>query len=94
MLALLVNVGRVNTTMSCKHLVVHISECTDTYLIVFPEMKTAIRTYHPIPALQRTTGNLQDAPRIKHILKSSVLDGEQGNTPSIPAEILARVVGV
>ena len=57
-------------------------------------MKTAIRTYHPIPALQRTTGNLQDAPRIKHILKSSMLDGEQGNTPSVPAEILARVVRV
>ncbi|KAF5377568.1 hypothetical protein D9615_005225 [Tricholomella constricta] len=74
MLALLVNVGRVNTTMS-----------------FFPEMKTAIRTYHPIPALQRTSGNLQDAPRIKHILKSSVLDNDQSNTPSTPADILARV---
>ncbi|RDB28397.1 Ino eighty subunit 1 [Hypsizygus marmoreus] len=73
MLALLVNVGRVNTTMS-----------------FFPEMKTAIRTYHPIPALQRTNGNLQDAPRIKHILKSSILDGEQSNTPSTPADILSR----
>lgn len=93
MLALLVNVGRVNTTMSCKSFV-SISEYTDTCSIVFPEMKTAIRTYHPIPALQRTTGNLQDAPRIKHILKSSVLDGEQANVPSIPAEILARVVRV
>jgi Ino eighty subunit 1 len=94
MLALLVNVGRVNTTMSCKNPVIRLSEYTDAYLIVFPEMKTAIRTYHPIPALQRTTGNLQDAPRIKHILKSSILDGEQTNTPSVPAEILARVVRV
>ncbi|KAF8078411.1 hypothetical protein FPV67DRAFT_1465168 [Lyophyllum atratum] len=74
MLALLVNVGRVNTTMS-----------------FFPEMKTAIRTYHPIPALQRTNGNLQDAPRIKHILKSNVLENDKGNTPSTPADILARV---
>lgn len=94
MLALLVNVGRVNTTMSCRHPVALLLECADTYLIVFPEMKTAIRTYHPIPALQRTNGNLQDAPRIKHILKSSILDSEQANTPSIPAEILARVVRV
>ncbi|KAF8898518.1 hypothetical protein BD779DRAFT_1666354 [Infundibulicybe gibba] len=60
MLALLVNVGRINTTMS-----------------FFPEMKTTIRTYHPIPALQRTDGNLQDAPRIKHILKSSLLEGDK-----------------
>ncbi|KAG6831266.1 hypothetical protein H0H92_011776 [Tricholoma furcatifolium] len=74
MLALLVNVGRVNTTMS-----------------FFPEMKTAIRTYHPIPALQRTTGNLQDAPRIKHILKSSTLENDQSPTPSTPADILSRV---
>ncbi|KAG5639376.1 hypothetical protein H0H81_003520 [Sphagnurus paluster] len=74
MLALLVNVGRVNTTMS-----------------FFPEMKTAIRTYHPIPALQRTAGNLQDAPRIKHILKSTILDNDHGNPPSTPADILARV---
>ncbi|GLB36350.1 putative ino80 chromatin remodeling complex [Lyophyllum shimeji] len=73
MLALLVNVGRVNTTMS-----------------FFPEMKTAVRTYHPIPALQRTNGNLQDAPRIKHILKSSVLENGQGIAPSTPADILAR----
>ncbi|KAF9457100.1 hypothetical protein BDZ94DRAFT_1326526 [Collybia nuda] len=74
MLALLVNVGRVNTTMS-----------------FFPEMKTAIRTYHPIPALQRTAGNLQDAPRIKHILKSSLLEAEQDNAPTTPADILAHV---
>ncbi|KAG6900160.1 hypothetical protein C0993_002089 [Termitomyces sp. T159_Od127] len=74
MLALLVNVGRVNTTMS-----------------FFPEMKTAIRTYHPIPALQRTTGNLQDAPRIKHILKSANLGNSHGPMPSTPADILSRV---
>ncbi|KAH9486740.1 Ino eighty subunit 1 [Psilocybe cubensis] len=73
MLALLVNVGRVNTTMS-----------------FFPEMKTAIRTYHPIPSLQRTNGNMQDAPRIKHILKMSLLAEEATSPPATPADILAR----
>ncbi|KAG6842491.1 hypothetical protein C0991_000017 [Blastosporella zonata] len=74
MLALLVNVGRVNTTMS-----------------FFPEMKTAIRTYHPIPSLQRTSGNLQDAPRIKHILKSTILKDDNGSASSTPADIISRV---
>lgn len=74
MLALLVNVGRVNTTMS-----------------FFPEMKTVIRTYHPIPVLQRTTGNLQDAPRIKNILKSTVLRNEAGATPTTPTDIIERL---
>ncbi|KAJ8520919.1 hypothetical protein ONZ45_g2309 [Pleurotus djamor] len=74
MLALLTNVGRINTTMS-----------------FFPEMKTAIRTYHPIPALQRTNGNLQDAPRIKHILKACTLnDGDSKTPPSTPSDILER----
>ncbi|KIM48014.1 hypothetical protein M413DRAFT_439710 [Hebeloma cylindrosporum] len=73
MLSLLVNVGRVNTTMS-----------------FFPEMKTAIRTYHPIPSLQRTNGNMQDAPRIKHILKTSLLQEESKNPPATPADIVSR----
>ncbi|KAF9056372.1 hypothetical protein BJ165DRAFT_1432892 [Panaeolus papilionaceus] len=73
MLSLLVNVGRVNTTMS-----------------FFPEMKTAIRTYHPIPSLQHTNGNMQDAPRIKHILKTSLLESESTNPPATPAEIVSR----
>ncbi|KAF9535825.1 hypothetical protein CPB83DRAFT_753362 [Crepidotus variabilis] len=73
MLSLLVNVGRVNTTMS-----------------FFPEMKTTIRTYHPIPSLQRTNGNMQDAPRIKHILKTSLLDGEGKSPPATPGDVLSR----
>lgn len=57
-------------------------------------MKTAIRTYHPIPALQKTEGNLQDAPRIKHILKASPLP-EDGNMPPItPQDIVSRLVSV
>ncbi|KAH6917190.1 hypothetical protein BKA70DRAFT_1486744 [Coprinopsis sp. MPI-PUGE-AT-0042] len=75
MLALLVNVGRINTTMS-----------------FFPEMRTAIRTYHPIPSLQRTSGNLQDAPRIKHILKMGLLEEETSSPPQTPDEVLGRAV--
>ena len=55
-------------------------------------MKTAIRTYHPVPALQRTSGNMQDAPRIKHILKTSLLEDEAKNPPSTPPDILAQCV--
>ena len=55
-------------------------------------MKTAIRTYHPIPSLQRTTGNMLDAPRIKHILKTSILDSDGKNPPATPGDIIARSV--
>jgi hypothetical protein len=55
-------------------------------------MKTAIRSYHPVPALQRTSGNLQDAPRIKHMLKAVTLEGETGPPPCIPTDILSRLV--
>ncbi|KAF9015361.1 hypothetical protein BDQ17DRAFT_1418437 [Cyathus striatus] len=74
MLGLLVNVGRINTTMS-----------------FFPEMKTTIRTYHPIPSLQRTNGNLQDAPRIKHILKTGLLEDEAQSPPTTPLNLLSRI---
>lgn len=56
-------------------------------------MKTTIRSYHPVPALQRTSGNLQDAPRIKHMLKAVALEGETNSPPHLPAEILSRLVG-
>ena len=61
---------------------------------VFPEMKTAIRTYHPIPSLQHTNGNMLDAPRIKSILKASLLDSEVKSTPTTPADIIARSVRI
>ncbi|UZJ51001.1 hypothetical protein CBS101457_000321 [Exobasidium rhododendri] len=64
---LLVNVGRINTTLA-----------------FYPEMKTILRSYHPLPALQRnenTRRHLQDAPRMKSLLKSVLLDGEK---PSVP----------
>lgn len=55
-------------------------------------MKTAIRTYHPIPALSKTDGNLQDAPRIKHVLKGGLLETDLKSTPATPGDILARHV--
>ncbi|KAJ7102190.1 hypothetical protein B0H15DRAFT_943151 [Mycena belliarum] len=62
-----------------------------TTMSFFAEMRTSQRTYHPIPSLQRTSGNLLDGPRIKHILKTSVLEGETKHIPATPAQVLARV---
>ena len=59
---------------------------------VFPEMRTALRTYHPVPSLQKTSGNLQDAPRIKNILKSCYLDTEPQGSLLSPADVQARSV--
>ncbi|KAI1797721.1 hypothetical protein LXA43DRAFT_981710 [Ganoderma leucocontextum] len=62
----------------------------NTTMAFFPEMKTALRTYHPVPALQRTNGNLQDAPRIKNILKSCFMPGEGQGMCTTPGDVLAR----
>ncbi|KAJ7462639.1 hypothetical protein B0H11DRAFT_89229 [Mycena galericulata] len=61
-----------------------------TTMSFFAEMRTTQRTYHPIPSLQQTNGNLLDAPRIKSILKTSVLEGETKNALATPAQVLAR----
>ncbi|KAJ3477694.1 hypothetical protein NLI96_g10289 [Meripilus lineatus] len=53
-------------------------------------MRTALRTYHPVPSLQKTDGNLQDAPRIKNILKSCFLHRERQNPLMTPADVLTR----
>ncbi|BDD56462.1 hypothetical protein MPDQ_006405 [Monascus purpureus] len=68
MVCLLVNVGRMNTTLN-----------------FFPEMRAQLRTYHPIPSLQahqeqNTDKQLQDAPRLKSILKGASEDTDQPNT--------------
>lgn len=52
---------------------------------VFPEMRAQLRTYHSIPSLQaRQDPNaykqLQDAPRLKSILKGASEDSDQPNT--------------
>jgi Ino eighty subunit 1 len=72
-------------------LIVHGYLIVLTKLPVFPEMKTALRTYHPVPSLQKTDGNAQDAPRIKNCLKAALLPSElKLMPPSTPEEILEK----
>lgn len=73
MVCLLVNVGRMNTTLN-----------------FFPEMRAQLRTYHPIPCLQQGeepklgtndyNKQLQDAPRLKSILKGACEDRPEPGT--------------
>lgn len=73
--------------------IVHCYLIVLTKLLVFPEMKTALRTYHPVPSLQKTDGNAQDAPRIKNCLKAALLPSElKSMPPSTPEEILEKSV--
>lgn len=65
MICLLVNVGRMNTTLN-----------------FFPEMRAQLRTYHSIPVLQAYKSqqdykSLQDAPRLKSILKGASEDTDE-----------------
>ncbi|PWZ01437.1 hypothetical protein BCV70DRAFT_148936, partial [Testicularia cyperi] len=65
---LLVNVGRINTTLA-----------------FYPEMKTVLRSYHPLPSMQNnenTRRNMQDAPRMKSLLKAVLLDTERPAPPT------------
>lgn len=92
-ISLLTNVGRINTTMACMPPIVHSYSIVLTKFVVFPEMKTALRTYHPVPSLQKTDGNAQDAPRIKNCLKAALLPSElKSMPPSTPEEILEKSV--
>ena len=94
-ISLLTNVGRINTTMACKICVwsMSIRLTYELCLIVFPELKTALRTYHPVPSLQKSDGNAQDAPRIKNCLKAALLPSElKSVAPSTPEEILEKRV--
>jgi len=67
MVCLLVNWGRMNTTLN-----------------FFPEMRTVLRTYHPIPSLQTQNDQdykqLQDAPRLKSILKGACEGPDEPHT--------------
>lgn len=54
-------------------------------ILVFPEMRAQLRTYHSIPALQahqdpNAYKQLQDAPRLKSILKGASEDDPQPGT--------------
>ncbi|GAA6012166.1 hypothetical protein JCM10207_005154 [Rhodosporidiobolus poonsookiae] len=75
-LCLLVNVGRVNTTLA-----------------FYPNMKTALRTYHPVPSLQTeevSQKEMSDAPRIKGMLKAAYLDWEVNNQPTSLRDIARK----
>ncbi|KAI0997278.1 Ino eighty subunit 1 [Podosphaera aphanis] len=68
MVCLLVNLGRMNTTLN-----------------FFPEMRAQLRTYHAIPSLQayqdpNSYKQLQDAPRLKSILKGASEDRLEPNS--------------
>ncbi|TPX17653.1 uncharacterized protein E0L32_012032 [Thyridium curvatum] len=68
MVCLLVNIGRMNTTLN-----------------FFPEMRAQLRTYHAIPSLQahqdaHAYKQLQDAPRLKSILKGGAEDRSEPNS--------------
>ncbi|KAF5382982.1 hypothetical protein D9757_006348 [Collybiopsis confluens] len=63
----------------------------NTTMSFFHEMKTAIRTYHPVPALQKTSGSLQDAPRLKSILKALVLDSDTPKMATTLRDCRARI---
>ncbi|CAH7688144.1 hypothetical protein BY996DRAFT_6800927 [Phakopsora pachyrhizi] len=72
----LINIGRINTTVA-----------------FYPELRAYMRTYHPIPCLQKDDyckTNLQDAPRIKTMLKSCQLVYECNNEPTSLADIASR----
>lgn len=79
MICLLVNVGRMNTTLN-----------------FFPEMRAQLRTYHSIPSLQayksqRDYKSLQDAPRLKSILKGASEDTDEPRTLSaVKAKAIPR----
>ncbi|KAL2157582.1 hypothetical protein VTH06DRAFT_5960 [Thermothelomyces fergusii] len=79
MVCLLVNIGRMNTTLN-----------------FFPEMRAQLRTYHAIPSLQARQDphaykQLQDAPRLKSILKGGCDDRpEPGSLDEIKAMNVPR----
>ncbi|KAJ3737002.1 hypothetical protein DFJ43DRAFT_1149455 [Lentinula guzmanii] len=63
----------------------------NTTMSFFPEMKTTIRTYHPVPALQKTSGSLQDAPRLKSILKAVVYDRDNPKIATTLRDCRSRI---
>ena len=93
MLALLTNVGRLSATMGCTRSALSLFMHGANANAVFPEMKTAVRTYHPVPSLQRTgDNNMLDMPRIKTIIRGALLETERNGIPSTLAEILIHAV--
>ncbi|KAF7306689.1 Ino eighty subunit 1 [Mycena indigotica] len=56
----------------------------------FLETRTTQRSYHPIPSLQHSKGNLLDAPRIKSVLRACEDIGESKGQLTTPTQMLAR----
>ncbi|EGG03492.1 uncharacterized protein MELLADRAFT_109294 [Melampsora larici-populina 98AG31] len=84
----LINIGRINTTVAY-----HGMRLTTRNELVYPELRAYMRTYHPIPCLQKDEyckTNLQDAPRIKTMLKSCQLPYEVNNEAGSLPEISNR----
>ncbi|KAG6897329.1 hypothetical protein C0992_002387 [Termitomyces sp. T32_za158] len=72
--------------------ILHSQKATKTLKDKMTESATFAEDFAMLALLvNRTTGNLQDAPRIKHILKSANLGNCHGPMPSTPADILSRV---
>ncbi|KEI41842.1 uncharacterized protein L969DRAFT_91323 [Mixia osmundae IAM 14324] len=62
----------------------------NTTLAFYHEMKTLMRTYHPIPAFQIdhfTAKHLQDTPRLKTQLKAATLESERAKGAAPPANL-------
>lgn len=58
-------------------------------------MRTALRTYHPVPALQTeeiSRKEMSDAPRLKGMLKAAMLDWEYKNPPTTLKDVARRAV--
>lgn len=58
-------------------------------------MRTALRTYHPVPSLQTediSRKEMSDAPRLKAMLKAAILDWEVKNPPTTLKDVARRSV--
>ncbi|CEQ40538.1 SPOSA6832_02160, partial [Sporobolomyces salmonicolor] len=101
-LCLLVNVGRINTTLACTSTAPHrgcfpspLTRSHFRFPLVYPNMKTALRTYHPVPSLQTepiSQKDMSDAPRIKGMLKMAFLDWEVNNAPTSLKAVAEKAV--
>lgn len=70
---LLINIGRMNTTLA-----------------FYAQMQTVLRSYHPLPSLQgndNSRRHMQDAPRMKSLLKSVLLPFEKASVGPAAAPI-------
>jgi hypothetical protein len=103
-ICLLINVGRFNTTLACTlrsrvgGLLARSPASADSSArtrTVYPNMRTALRTYHPVPSLQTeetSRKEMSDAPRLKAMLKAAMLDWEVKHPPTTLKDVAQRAV--